>query len=56
MTLLNLTNPEAPMEVARVVDGQDRAAGWSLCSTFKDVREQWQALPMEDLVKQIDES
>ena len=56
MTLLNLTNPDAPMEVARVVDGQTRAAGWSLCSTFKDVRETWKALPVEDFVKLIDES
>ena len=56
MTLLNLTNPEAPMEVARVVDGQTRAAGWSLCSTFKDSRESWKALPVDDLVELIDES
>ena len=56
MSLLNLTNPEAPVEVARVVDNQTRAAGWSLMPTFNDFRPQWGEMPVEDLVKLIDES
>ena len=56
MTLLNLTNSEAPVECAKVVENQTRAAGWSLMPTFKDFKDDWKQLPVEDLVKLIDES
>ena len=56
MSLLNLTNPEAPVECAKVVENQTRAAGWSLMPTFKDFKDEWKQLPVEDLVKLIDES
>ena len=56
MTLLNLTNSEAPVECAKVVENQTRAAGWSLMPTFKDFKDEWKQLPVEDLVKLIDES